>query len=160
MLTAAFSPSLGIQPDNKIVFAIAAVAFNAGEVGQFDLAMSDAGTLTDIIGKSDSMFARLIKPTAGGIVCGIMGVWLQNVAAGQRGRVLLWGDVEAQLIKASGNIARGDQLIANTDGRLTPDHSAGDRILAIALEPLTAPATATEARVLFNGVHGLGVFTS
>lgn len=160
MITSAFAPSLGIQPDPKIVWARAAVAFNAYECGQFDLAWADAGTISDILGQEGSSMTRVIKPTAGGIVCGILGLWLGSVSAGARGRLMLWGEATAKLIKASGNIARADRLIANTSGYLTPDHAAGDRIIALSRDALTGPSAATEATVLFNGVHGLGVYVS
>lgn len=160
MLVGAFAPALGVQPDPKTAYAVARVPFSAYEVGQFDIAREDAATLSAIIGSSDSIFTGVIKPTAAGAICGLLCVWLQDVVAGQRGRIMLWGATYAQLIKASGNIGRGDTLTVNTDGVLSPDHTAGDRIVAVSLDPLTAPTTATEARVLFNGIHGMGQFVS
>jgi hypothetical protein len=160
MLTGAFSPSLGIQPAPLLAWAIARVAFNAYEVGQFDIARADASTVNDLTGHKGSIFAGVIKPTSGGIISGFLGVWQQNVSAGGRGRIMLWGKSTAKIIKASGDVARADQLVANTDGYLSPDHAIGDRIIATALDPLTAPTTATEAEVLFNGIFGLGQFVS
>lgn len=158
MLTPAFGTSRGAQPQNVTVFAVARVAFNAYEVGQFDIAYDSADTLNDIIGDANGSLSGVIKPTAAGIICGALGLWQQSVGAGQIGKILLVGEAYGKQIKASGDISRMDQLCATTDGYLSPDHTAGDRVIAMARENLTAPSAATVGMVLFEGIHGLAQF--
>jgi len=156
----ALAPSLGVDADNLFVWAIADVAFNAGEVGMFDLPRGSSNTTNDQVGSLNSSTVRVVAPTSGGIICGLLGVWQNDVAVGGRAKLLLRGETTAKVIKASGNVARADRLCATTAKFLSPDHSAGDRVIAIAREPLTAPTTATSGLVWFDGVNGLSVFTS
>lgn len=160
MLTGAVAPSRGVMPEPIVAWATARVTFSQYEIGQFDLAWADAGTLNDLIGDPNSSLNSVIAPTASGIICGILGIWQQSVSAGQRGRIMLVGESYAKVIKASGNVARSDRLCATTAKNLSPDHSAGDRVIAVAREPLTAPAAATNGLVLFNGITGLAQFVT
>lgn len=160
MITGAFAASRGLQADNRIAFAIARVAFSAYEVGMFDIGWENAATTNDLVGDANSSLVNVIAPTAGGIVCGILGVWQQNVSAGHRGKILLYGETQCKIIKASGNVGRGDRLCATTGKYLSTDHAAGDRVIAVAREPLTAPSSATLGLVFFNGINGLAQFVT
>lgn len=160
MYTAAYAPSVGIMADNRKCFAIARAAFLRGNVGQFDIANSDASSTDNLVGSLTSGLVNVIAPAAGGISSGIVCLFLQDAAVGQRVKVLLRGRDSALCIKSAGNISRGDRLVATTAKNLSPDHSAGDRIIARAVDAATAPSSATLIEVDFDGINGLGVYTS
>jgi hypothetical protein len=160
MYTGAVSPSLGVMAENKLCDAIPRQAFALGQVGQFDLARSNANVTNALVGSPNSALANIIAPAAAGIAAGLLCVAQTALSNNIRGRCLLRGRTKALVIKAAGNIAAGDQLVANTSGYLSPDHSAGDRIVARALVAVTAPAAATLTEVDFDGVNGLATYVT
>lgn len=160
MFTPAMGQAIGLTVENGIAWAIARETFSVGDVGAFDIANNNAAVTNNNSGDASSGLANVVSPTAGDIVCGVLCVWLQNVTTGQRGKVLIEGETDGYLIKASGNLAAGDPLVATTAKNLSSDHSAGDRVIAICKTALTAPSTRTLGRVFFSGIRGLATLVS
>lgn len=161
MYSTASTGPLGVTPVNQTARFIArGAAVAVGAVRAIDIAATDADTVNIIGGDTGSAFVNAVVPGTQDVLYGQLVVATtaagEDVPRGFTGQ--LSGHVRALVIKASGNVAVGDPLVA-VDGEehLSADGTTGQRIVARALEALTAPTAATMALVAFDGVHGLGV---
>ncbi len=136
-------------------------AFTAGQVGQLDLANTDEAVTNNKVGDPASGWANIVVPTATGIKAYPLAVALEAIADDAAGQWRAEGIVYAYVVKASGNIAKGEALYAVSGQRyLTADGSAGVRVQATAEEGATAPTTPTLIRVHLKASNGKGTFVS
>lgn len=126
-----------------------------GMVVQVDLACSSSEA-TDNIGEGPtSGLANAILPAdaLSGRIHAV--VTDDSVADNAQANVTFVGEVEAYVIRSTGNIALGDVLTVTTAGNTAGEVAAKAGIYAIALSAATAPTTKTLITVLFNG-YGFG----
>lgn len=155
MYDAPVGQSLGLSADSIIRRVILrGGSFVVGDVAMFDFGFSNAATTNFIVGDSASCMVNVVAPTAAGLKVYPHCIILTAGDDGQKVQALIRGDFDPYLIKASGNIAKGDMLVATTAKNLSPDHTGGERVLAVAREALTAPSTRTRGSVSFNGLQG------
>lgn len=131
-----------------------------GDLVALDLPNNDADVSDNTVGGAASGFRNVVVPTASDYRWGQVAVLAENIGDNRSGRVVFEGECQAYVIKASGNIAKGDPLYASVTsgvGVLTADAVAGSKIVARSLEDKTGPSTKTLCRVAFSGVHALGV---
>lgn len=160
MLTSHVQGGLGVSDVLYKARVIARAAFLRGQVGQFDLGNTDTDVTNDIPGDAASGFANLISPTTGANLCCIAGVFLEDTADNLKGFVVYSGDCYVYVTKASGDIAKNEALGMVAGQKYlaaAADLSAGDRLVAQALEAVTAPTTPTLCLCRVNLVNGLGV---
>lgn len=141
-------------------------AVAVGDVLSLDTIKSQAeSTSVDpITATGDTLiYANLITPTAATILDGDM-VVVTDLLGGTGAdntlvKVAIEGIVSAFVIKASGNIAIGDPLVATTaknmDGIINPGAAAFERVVAQALTAHTAPTSRVLGTVrLFGEMQG------
>lgn len=154
-------PPFGFEPHRSIIRATARLAVNAGDIVQIDVGQSDAAVDTFSVGRETGAFANVIAPTAAGVKSGIFAVALETLADNEAGQFLLSGLVQVSVIKGAGNVVAGDPLVAiASQDWLDAALAAGEKYVALALEALTAPTSATSCWVWFDGVDGFGTFVS
>lgn len=157
------SPGLGVGIRETIVRAKASVAATKGDVHQFDFTQTSATNSN--IGDPNSCFVVTKVPAANAVfgAC-FAGVWLESVAAGGFGRMLLRGVVEANAWQASTGVTKGKALgldVVTPSAKLVGLGTGSRRCVAIALTASSASAldapNAETIKVLFNGVEGIGL---
>ncbi len=129
-----------------------------GYVGMFDLANSDAAVTSNKSGVETSGLASIVAPVDTGteLKFGLFCVCAEAISDDQVGNAVYKGRVKALCKVASGNITPGMPLTVATDGTLTADVVAGDKVVGIALETITTPTSGTLCDVLFDGMYGAG----
>lgn len=135
-------------------------AWVIGDVIQLDLTQSESEVTSVAFGEDASIWANAINPTAAGVQGSIMGVVVETdgIADNATGTVRFQGVVDqAYVIKATGNIAIGDKLVATTARNLDADRASNEMIIGRSLEAKTTPTTRTLAKVWFDGINGFGI---
>lgn len=162
MIGAPTGGSLGIsgQDEDRRVIARGA-AFSAGQIMQFDLARSNAATTNATPGDPNSCLVNVVTVQTGGNKFGLLCAAMETIAQDRKGRARLRGLAKLYVVKSAGDIHVGDGLYAVAGQRyLTANPGAGDRLVAIAQENVTAPTTATLCNCLFDLINGVGTFVS
>lgn len=132
-----------------------------GYVYAFDLSNADGDVTNNVPGDRASGFANVRAPVSADLSYGQFCVLEDDCADNARVKATYRGAVNAFVIKGSGNIAKGDPLTVSTGGVFNATLAAGNKIVARALEDVTAPgATPTACKVAFEGIHAIGVQTS
>ena len=128
----------------------------AGDIYQFDIGNTDASVVHNVAGQPDSGYVSVVDPNAAGVAGGaILCVLMQDISDDESGLAWIEGIVDsAFVIKASGNIAVGDPLVATTSKNLDGTSAQGERYVALALEAKTSPSTRVLAKVWFKGDSG------
>lgn len=151
-LIAASITGLGVQFCDEDVRVIPTTALVKGQVAEFDL----SGQSNNLVGDTSSGLVKVRRPTANGRLGHAPHVIaLSNIAAGEKGYARIMGRTLALGIGTTGIIRKQDGLVPNTDGYLTPDTTAGDRIRALALTRIDgATSTPMMVDVAWDGVIG------
>jgi len=122
-----------------------------GVIGQLcvlDLSNADAAVDNNSVGEADSGLRSVRVPVAGDQNAGVACVLTKAVTDDQDVDAVFVGRVKALVQKNSGNIAAGDPLYIGTSTALDADSpGVGKKIVAIALEAVTGPSSATLADV-------------
>ena len=141
-------PAYGVQPVSVGAFQ----AYNRtggtltkGYVAQFDLAKSQAETTNVIIGDPASVWANMVAVASATPGRGVAVLLDDSLADNALGNWYTGGVGYVQVQKNSGDIAVGDRLVLTTAGYADADTSTGNVYIAIALEAVTGPSTATPA---------------
>ncbi len=154
-----------IQHRSGLGFDVTPKAFNVvvrggdgsqGDVYQFDMGLTDASVLNNVPGERDGGYVSVVPPNAAGVAGGaIMCVLMQDISDDETGIAWTVGIIpSAFVIKASGNIAIGNPLVATTSKNLDGVTAQGERYIALALEAQTTPTSRTLSKVWFNGEGG------
>ncbi len=134
---------------------------NLGETGICDLLQTQSSTIK--LGDASSAFATFVPATTTGVSVyySIVGIWQEQVAAGQYGKIMLRGITEAKAFGATSGINKAESLAIHTGSvnLRNPGAANAGKCVGIAL---TANASATGVgspalvTVLFNGIEGFG----
>lgn len=150
-------PTGGLEPlpiKFKGVYNRTGGAVAANDIVMFDLTSADAASTSEDPGaaKGTSIYQNVIKPVVTGtsqsFPCALV---LTGGADDAEIEVLVYGMATAKAIKASGNIAIGDRLVADVNMNVDGTSAVGERFVAIARQALTTPTTRTDCKVFFNG---------
>lgn len=163
MLTTNVQNGLGLAPANLAEgwAYVRGQAFTRGMVGQFDLANSNANVTNNIPGDPASGFSNLIVPASGANQTGILGVVQADIDENNKGKFRSLGETYVYVVKASGSIAKGDALcVVASHTYLSPSTTAGDRVVAWAMEAATTPTSPTLVKCLVDLVNGLGTIAA
>lgn len=158
-MTTATVSLLGYKPVTRKIKAYnrTGTALAAGDVCALDLALgSTEATTNSTFQTSDSGWANLVDPNATTVLGGIHVVATEAIADDAAGIVLVEGIIDAFVIRATGNIAAGDALVAAASNNLDGVTAAGEQKIAIALEAQTTPTSRTLSSVYFRGDAGFG----
>lgn len=154
---------IGIFPANEYAYFYnrSGSAMAKGDVVMVDMVTGPQteSTSTDPGGEGTSVFSNVDAPTAEGIKYGVLAVCMESVADNAKGRFCVCGVLEdVYVIRATGNIAIGDPLVATTaknlDGVIVGAVGVHERIVGVALEAQTTPTDRTLSKVWFNGLPG------
>lgn len=147
---------IGYYPPKRTIIAYnrSGATVNAGDVLALDLTQDNSEVTTTDLGKEDSVFANAQTPTIGDRRFGVIVAAMETIADNAKGRFLVEGVMDVFVIKASGNIAIGDELAANINGNLDGASAAGYRYYGIALEAQTTPTSRVLSKVYFKGDDG------
>jgi len=150
----------GFEPESSDCRATnrTGAALARGQLVQFDLANTDGDVSNNTIGDANGGFANVISPQAADLDHGVFGIVLDEnaVADNKVCRVCLCGVVQALVHDTSASsttdIVKGTPLGGNaTEEALDSVVSAGDRVLAQALEDTVDASTPVLASVWFRG---------
>lgn len=156
-------PAYGIGIADFVVRAKngSANTVNFGETGVCDLLQTQSSTIK--VGDAASAFATFVPANTAGVSVyySIVGIWQEQVAAGQYGKIMLRGITEAKAFGATTGINKAESLSIHTGSvnLRNPGAANAGKCIGIAL---TADATAVAAAsaalvtVLFNGIEGFG----
>lgn len=156
-------PAYGIGIADFVVRAKngSAGTVNFGETGICDLLQTQSSSIR--IGDSGSAFAVFVPANTAGVSVyySIVGIWQEQVAAGQYGKIMLRGITEAKAFGAASGINKAESLSVHTGSvnLRNPAAANAGKCVAIALTTnasAISSATAALVTVLFNGIEGFG----
>lgn len=119
-----------------------------GYIAQFDLTESQSETTNVNMGDPASVWANLVAVASATPGRGIAILLDDSLADNAVGNWWTGGTGYVQVQKNSGSIAVGDRLVLTTAGYADADTSTGNVYIAVALEAVTTPSTATPAYCL------------
>jgi len=161
MLLATERPNGGLDapPVTRTIWNRSGATLAIGDVFMFDQAKSQAESTS--VQPADeggtTIWSNVIAPTAAGLKSFIGGVAMESIADNAKGKALICGVFEVFVIKASGSVAIGDLLWADTAKNLNAAAAAvSNRFFGQALAAVTTPTVRVRALVYFNG-FGLAV---